>query len=319
MRLKLAFVMPMVLVWLAACDRAQETPPSSPSSLRQQAPLNANCSSPTAIDLVREIVTEAVETEVRAANKGLPENRRLDLSKVRALAGEIQFELLDVLTAKNDPNSTKKFCEAQLTMRVPSSTLDAANQQRKERGQVRIQTMAEDENFKIDLDKFSTNVSYSVQPTDDGKKIYVNLENAKRIQSLTTEIVVFASLNSRLAQTPQTSIQDAALNGPGASTPVTPAVVGSVPPAVVNDELTASAAAYESAEREINLIWKALPKEVRDENLPAQRAFNAEKESVCFKEASAAGEGARFEVAKNKCWTRYYQRRVPELRVLGAR
>ena len=106
MRLKLAFVMPMVLVWLAACDRAQETPPSSPSSLRQQAPLNANCSSPTAIDLVREIVTEAVETEVRAANKGLPENRRLDLSKVRALAGEIQFELLDVLTAKNDPNST---------------------------------------------------------------------------------------------------------------------------------------------------------------------------------------------------------------------
>lgn len=312
------------LLSLAGCDKGSPGGSTSSNPRSQQQSVDSSCSSPTALQLVREIVTEGVESEVREANKGLPENRRLELGKVRALANEFQFELLDIMTAKVDPNSTKKFCEGRLVMRVPSSTLDAANQQRKERGQSRIQTLAEDANFKVDLDKFSTKLAYNVQPTDDGKKLYLGIENAKQIEALATEIVVFAALHSRTAQPAQTSIQDAALKSPDQTAPVAPAVVATPAPAPADvaaksAELVASTIAYENAEREINLIWKALPKEARDEQLPNQRAFNAEKESVCFKEASTAGEGESFEIAKNKCWTRFYQRRIPELRALGAR
>lgn len=323
--MRLRFVLASAgLLALAACDKGSPggpAPQSAPSV--QEAAVDSSCSSPIALKLVHEIVAEGIESDVREANKGLPENRRLDLGKVRALASELQFELQDIMTAKVDPNSTKKFCEAQLVMRVPSSTLDAADRQRRERGQPRIQTMAEDENFKVDLDKFSTKLAYNVQPTDDGKKLYLGIENAKRIQALATEIVVFASVNSRTSQPAQTSIQEAALGSPAQAVPVAPAVVGGAAPSPTklprSEELVASATAYENAEREINLIWKALPRETRDQHLQAQRDFNAEKESVCFREASAAGEGDKFEAARNNCWTRFYRRRIPELRALGAR
>ena len=333
------------LVALAACDRGGSIEPSAsarPSPSSPQASIDSTCSSPEASILVKDMITEGVESKVREVNKGIPNDRRIDLGKVRALAHEVRFELQDVMTAKGDPNSTKKFCEAQLVMRVPSDTVDVADRQRRERGQPRIQVIAEDENFKVDLDKFSTRVDYSVQPTDDGKKLYLILENAGRIQGLATDIIAFAALNTHETTPARTSIQDAAHATPVQQSPVAPAVVGgdagstkeaataTVAAAAAaaeeaakqtlsgqHAELAASTGSYERAEREINLVWKALPKEVRDQHLPAQRAFNAEKESVCFKEANAAGEGVAFEIAKNKCWTRFYQRRIPELRALG--
>ena len=75
---------------------------------------------------------------------------------------------------------------------------------------------------------------------------------------------------------------------------------------------------YQALEKEINVIWRALPKEVRDANLDVQRAFNNEKEATCFKEASEAKVGT-FEQIKNACWSRYYRLRIPQLKALGSK
>lgn len=303
---------------LLACDK-KSPPPAANQNPASRASLDTSCSSPTAVQLIQKLVTEDIESEARDANKGLPEDRRLDLSKVRAFAGELQFELQDIITTKNDPNSTKKFCEAQLTMRVPSAALDAANRKRKELGRPQVQTAAEDANFKVDLNKFVMKAAFNVQPTDDGQKLYLGLENATTLTRLAGEIVLLAAIGSRTAEPAQTSIQEAARPPASVSKaePLAPAVAGTPATGATSDELASSSASFAAAERDINTLWKALPKPVRDTHLDAQRAFNVEKESVCFKEASAAGDGAAFEIAKNKCWTRFYLRRIPELKALG--
>jgi len=303
---------------LIGCDKGGHSPSAAPA-------LEASCSSPSAVKLITEIINDSVEARAREENKDLPEANRLDLSKIRALAGEVQFDLQDVITTKNDPNSTKKFCEGSLTIRVPESTLASANDKRKEVGKNAIKTVAEDANFKADLNKFTKKVAYNVQPTDDGKKVYVGLEGSSGAQELVAEAVIWAAVNLRQGEVRTSSIQ-AAATAP-APAPVAPAVVDAAAPAPLapavqgapvpsSAALDASAAEYQSAEREINVVWKSLPKAVRDAHLEAQRAFNAAKEATCFKEATAAGTGEQFEIARNRCWTRFYRQRIPELRVL---
>ena len=309
------------VVAVAGCDKGDRSAPAA-------AVAQASCSSPLAAKLIKDIVNDSVEARAREENKDLPEANRLDLSKIRALADEVQFDLQDVITTKNDPNSTKKFCEGYLSIRVPDGTLTNANDKRKEVGKNAIKTLAEDANFKADLNKFTKKVAYDVQPTDDGKKIYVGLERGSGAQDLVSETVIWAAVNLRQAEVRTSSIQAAATApatapapavapppvGDAQAAPVAPAVQGG--PAPASAALADSTEEYQAAEREINVVWKSLPKPVRDAHLEAQRAFNVAKEATCFKEATAAGTGEQFEIARNKCWTRFYKRRTPELRML---
>lgn len=288
------------------------------------------CSSKIAVDLIKDIINDGVESRAKDENKGLNEDSRLDLAKVRALTAEVKYGLHDIITTKNDPSSSKKFCEANLEIGIPDSTISNANQARKTVEKLSIKAIVEDADFKVNLNKFSKKIAYSVQPTDDGKKIYVNLENAAQFQTLVSEAVLWASLNIKMADL-QASPVRAAVTSPAVALPSAPAHIPTqvtTPPSVAvpttdssvsSGEITSiseSTSQYATLEKEINVVWNSLPKELRDENRELQRKFNTEKETVCFKEATAAGIGERFEIARNKCWSRFYTQRIPQLKGL---
>jgi hypothetical protein len=296
-------------VFLAACDNKPDT-----VIAKQPSAAEKSCSSPLALQIISQLFIENAEKVARAENKGISEEKRLDLAKIRALAGEIKYSLDDVLTTKNDPNSSKKFCEATLSLVLPNSTISNANEKRRSVSQSLIKTIAEDASFKVDGDKYSLKLSYNVQPTDDGKKVYVELENSEPFHLIVNTAVIWAALNLPSANNGSASSIQKAVVVPAspATSPNQPTPTESAPKselALVNED-------YASAEHDINFLWKSLPKAIRDENLDAQKAFNAEKELVCSKEAKAAGDGDRFEIARNKCWARMYRARIPELKKL---
>jgi hypothetical protein len=289
---------------LAACDNKSEAP-----GTKLAASVDKTCSSPLALQLISQILSENAEKNGREANITVAEDKRLDLAKIRALAGEIKLSLDDVLTTKNDPNSSKKFCEATLALVVPNSTITDANEKRRSVGESLIKTIAEDASFKVDGDKYSLKISYNVQPTDDGKKIYVEIENPKPFHLVVNSAVMWAALRLPSSGSSNSgSIQKAIEATPSPTTASTPSAAADNPPkselAIVNED-------YSAAEHDINFLWKSLPKAIRDENLEAQKAFNAEKELICSKEAKNAGDGDRFEIARNKCWARMYRARNP--------
>ncbi len=156
-----------------------------------------SCSSETAKKTMREIFVGAVEESARRENKGnagdasLP---RFDLAKIRATMDGVGLQLDDVITTKKDPNSSKKFCEAQLTFVMPEKVLDDANALRNEVGENSTQNMAEDEGFRVDLNKFSSKISYSVQPTDSGDKLYTEIEGADKFSNFLALTVKYAAL-----------------------------------------------------------------------------------------------------------------------------
>ncbi len=176
-------------VFLAAgCDKVSETLSSDDS-----------CSSEVAKKTMREMFVDAVEEGAREENKNNANNPnalRFDLAKIRATADGIGFGLEDVITTKKDPNSSKKFCEAQLTLTIPSAVLDDANTLRKEVGEGTIQNLAEDVGFRVDLNKFKSKISYNVQPTDSGDKLYTEVEGVHKFTELMATTVQYSALRA---------------------------------------------------------------------------------------------------------------------------
>lgn len=171
-----------------------------------------SCSSEVAKKTIREMFVDAVEVSAREENKSNandPSALRFDLAKIRAIADGIGFGLEDVITTKKDPNSTKKFCEAQLTLTIPSAVLDDANALRKEVEMATIQNAAEDAGFRVDLGKFKSKISYSVQPTDSGDKIYTEVEGVDKFTDLMSATVKFAALKALRVSNLGTSTQKA--------------------------------------------------------------------------------------------------------------
>ena len=180
-----------VLMILAGCDKGKRF--SSEDS----------CSSDTAKSTIREILVTAVEDSAREENKrnsSNPNALRFDLAKIRATTSQIGIDLSDVVTSKNDPNSTKKFCEAKITFSIPASVLLDANSLRKDVNEISIQNVAEDTGFRVDADKFSHKISYSVQLTDDKEKLYTSVEGGGQYTGLLTMVVQYAALKSLRAE-----------------------------------------------------------------------------------------------------------------------
>lgn len=103
-----------------------------------------------------------------------------------------------------------------------------------------------------------------------------------------------------------------------ATPPTSPPSAPAAAPAASGNIVNASRERLDRAEKEVNTVWRALPKTIRDSELQAQRDFNTKKEADCFREANAAGSGDAWEVAKNNCWARMYEARIPQLRSIGA-
>jgi Lysozyme inhibitor LprI len=304
--------------FLVGCDRgSKQAQPSTESATVERAnPVvkqpAATCASQTAVAAIQGFIADGVEARAREENKGASEDRRLDLSKVRAIASQTKIELQDVLTSKNDPNSTKRFCEATLSMSLSSDEIEKADELRRRNGLNSIKSVAEDAGFKVDVNKFTKRASYSVQPTDDGSKIFVSLEGGSVYVTLAGEATVWAAAYMGVGQVKATSAANANREQTTSQTPQV-----SLRDQEFQDELARSIRRFNAAEREVNVVWKALPKAVRDAHLVQQRQFNNEKESSCFRKASDAGSGARFEIAKNNCWADMYDKRTPELKALN--
>ncbi len=169
-----------------------------------------SCSSDTAKSTIRDLLVTAVEDSAREENKrsaSNPDALRFDLAKIRATTSQIGIDLADVMTSKNDPNSTKKFCEAKITFSIPTTVLQDANSLRKDVNEITIQSAAEDAGFRVEADRFSHKISYSVQPTDDKAKLYTSVDGIGQYTGLLTMVVQYAALKSLRAEQLGVSLQ----------------------------------------------------------------------------------------------------------------
>ena len=263
---------------------------------------SADCAGTDSTSVTLDLVRDQILKKAGQQDEGDPS---LSKSKIRATVRQLVLSLEDVRTSKDDPNSTKQFCTGRLKLIAPADMLSDANQTRELAELNSIEDLAENANVEANANAFTAEIDFNVQPTDDGDKIYSQLESGNEVINFVAEFVKNVLLKSAVADAKAEQDRIAAEQQ-------------SAELAATQGQLTAS---FEEAKAEnkmaiasINAIWRAVPADARARMLDVQLAWGKRKDATCRVEAaSGATSEAEIQIARLRCDTREQNARANEL------
>lgn len=142
------------------------------------------------------------------------------------------------------------------------------------------------------------NISYSVQPTDDGSKLFVTLNTPQAVSEPIKRLVGLYVLSQPVkSQTEARESELAALNAEQ-----------------MQAQLKTAGEDYKLAEEDLNQYWHSLPERLRNRLKNSQTAWVASRDSSCTYEAqSASQDAAEQQLAALNCKTEKNRTRIAEL------
>ncbi|WP_153064214.1 hypothetical protein [Neisseria lactamica] len=155
-----------------------------------------DCSNEAGLSALQNIITEAVETQMRSNNGDLT------LSSVRASIAKIGMAVESIRTSKNDPNSNKVFCEGKLTLSLPSDLIEDAQASLKAGGKNdNMEQFLSGFNYQKSAaaaNKYQIDLVYNLQPTDDGKQVYAEPEDSTNAVSGISKLLDYALSKNKI-------------------------------------------------------------------------------------------------------------------------
>lgn len=151
--------------------------------------VDATCSSKKTQSSVIKKINENVE---KTLSKEKYSNERFifDEAKIRDFFKQIESSLEMIITIREDPNSRKKFCSADLKEKIPLTIIDKTN----------IYQYARENGIENNDNSFIIKeIKYNIQPTDDKKDIYVEIES-EIASSMLSEIALSALFKPMLEE-----------------------------------------------------------------------------------------------------------------------
>ncbi|CBJ39484.1 conserved exported protein of unknown function [Ralstonia solanacearum CMR15] len=277
----------LCVISLAACSQKQEVA----------------CNGDDAKSLVASMIKDGLTKQITSdfANQDTLSNINVDGALIRATVEKVAITVEDVLTTKSDPNSTKKFCEGKLKLTVPTEVVTDADSVRSMLSLKNSHLDAMQADVEFDANTIKSSLDYNVQPTDDGKKIYAGTDgkiSAVRFTStLIEQSLLKAALEKQRAdqkqQEQQRAMQEQQKNIEIAQAK---AAEGQATLRKAQDDIKA-------ANEAINIVWNAGSKEWRQELLPEQRLWLAQRENGCKIKAldSGSADSLVFQTTRLQC------------------
>lgn len=283
-----------------------------------------NCNSEDSKTLVRDLLQQQLNEQGMAQLRNLIQQGETNpgASALRAAANQIQIQIDDVRTSRNDPQSSKKFCAAQLTLTLPPNLLNDANQSRQYSQSNSVQDSAVLNNLNLDGTRMRHELEYAIQPTDDGKKIYAEVSNSAALTQFVSEILVDALRKPALQASALAEQQQAQQE---ASAAAAEAAAAAAAAAQQSAQQQADQAAYQAlqqaevqqqldtANKQMNLVWQATSRWVRSQLLADQRVWLKKRELECRLNSAEAAPDQQ-ELQRLRCETQVTQQRIPTLR-----
>ncbi|HYI40610.1 MAG TPA: lysozyme inhibitor LprI family protein [Allosphingosinicella sp.] len=264
------------------------------------------CTDEDAVATTLQVVNNKVEKQVRNALERDDGTAVVGVAKIRATLKQLRLSIQDIRTSKEDPNSTKKFCTGRFKVVVPAEVLEDAEKGRELAEQGSVADLAEQQNFEAEANAFTSDISYDVQPTDEGDKVYAQVEDGDNVYSFVSGVV--ASHLARKALENEKAQQQQAL-----------AAQQQEEASALADQRAATLgeakAENQLAEQTINTVWSNIPSETRSSLLPLQRAWIKKRTADCRIEAAAnSTDPQEREASRLRCDTRLTYDRANQLR-----
>jgi uncharacterized protein YecT (DUF1311 family) len=279
-------IVPILLLLLQGCGNK---PSLECSNLDAQA---------TAANVVRDQIAKFVANQTRSNNDGSSTSQ----SKIRATLAQLKIVFDDIRTAKTDPNSTKKFCSANLKIIVPLQIVEDADVMRADANIGTVAELADRRNIERQANTFIAPISYNVQPTDDGAKVFAEVEDAENAYNFFGELIASHLLRPAVANARISEQLAAADQQREEAQGLVEQKQANVDQAKVENTL---------ATQTINAAWQNLSANGRAALLPVQRAWIKKKSADCKVEAAAASiDPMEREAVRLRCDSRATGERI---------
>jgi hypothetical protein len=271
-----------------------------------QAP-QADCASPTSTAMTADLVKQNLQKLIK---KGLSDaGVFVDNSQVDAYVGKLKISVQDIRTTKKDPNSSKKFCAGSLRVSFPDEMIQDADSARQMLGFGSTADFVRGSNdLAFEANTLKGDIAYAVQPTDDGKKVFSELDFGQIPAAVSARVISDAMLKpaldkeqerKRLAAQEQEARkererQDAEVAAAKAAEERRLAVQqlqeekkqaalqqAQSKAANTASNLEQAKTAIATANQAINVVWQATTEEIRAKLRPEQREWLKKRELEC--------------------------------------
>ncbi|WP_287479249.1 MULTISPECIES: lysozyme inhibitor LprI family protein [Acinetobacter] len=262
MKLKLLALISCALS-LSGCDQVQSITGQS-----------VKCDNDTAKQLVVESFSKTVSEVASQRVKELiaSENITIDMGKLRSTLQQITFNVSDVRTNNSDPNSKKQYCVTQFVVKIPDQMVKDADAARAVYDENNIAQTAVLSDLSFETNQLKKEIEYLVQPTDDGKKVYVTLENPDVLAYFVRDIAVDSLLKTTRQNAVEVAKQEEIkrISEQEAAAQEYQSVL-----------LLEAKTSLDQANENLNLVWNATSKEIRAQLLDEQKIWLKKRELEC--------------------------------------
>lgn len=292
MKLKLLALMTCMLL-VSGCDKVQSIAGGSVKCDDENAKqLVVEGFSKTVSDIASKRVKELIDTE----------NVTIDMGKLRSTLQQITFNVNDVRTNNSDPNSKKQYCVTEFVVKVPDQMVKDADAARAVYDENNIAQAAVLSDLSFEANQLKKEIEYLVQPTDDGKKVYVTLENPDALAYFVRDIAV-----DSLVKTARQNAAEVAKQDEIKRVAEEEAAVQEYQSVLISEAKTN----LDKANENLNLVWNSTTKEERSRLLDDQKIWLKKRELECKLESSNSDNP---EVYRINCETNMTTQRTSELR-----
>ena len=262
MKLKLLALISCALS-LSGCDQVQSITGQS-----------VKCDNDTAKQLVVESFSKTVSEVASQRVKELiaSENITIDMGKLRSTLQQITFNVSDVRTNNSDPDSKKQYCVTQFVVKIPDQMVKDADAARAVYDENNIAQAAVLSDLSFETNQLKKEIEYLVQPTDDGKKVYVTLENPDVLAYFVRDIAVDSLLKATRQNAVEVAKQEEIkrISEQEAAAQEYQSVL-----------LLEAKTSLDQANENLNLVWNATSKEIRAQLLDEQKIWLKKRELEC--------------------------------------
>lgn len=229
-------------------------------------------------------------------------------AKIRATVAQIKILIEDIRTTKKDEASTKRGCAATVKLVLPLNMIADAEKFHTNNQLQSISSLTDAVGLQRSADSYTHQLSYSVQPTDDKKKVYGEIEAFGPVANALGEIIAAHMV---------LPMQEASQQSEATAAAAQQALLDQQTKAQSQADLELATAENKLAIQAYSEVWKSLPDTVRAQNVEIQRAWAKKKTADCnIRAAETSTDPLIKEAARLRCETEQTQGRVEELKGL---
>lgn len=255
-QLKSLFALAFTSIALASCSAFSET----------------SCSDEASQGALEKAIREGLEKVALERAKDEEGNYLISPSSVRASIAKIKLILEDVRTTKEDPESTKRFCTGTLKIVFSPETFRSADASRELLGLPKIVNVIDYAGLEKGADYLKGSLDYSVQPTDDGAKVFAEFEGSDGKLDIFGEVVAASLLRDRIERQQTVEKQEAEFARKQEEEAVQAMLIA---------KLEAAVAQRKASQEAIGVVWNSIDADIRKQLLAQQRAWIKQKDAAC--------------------------------------